>query len=244
MLFPGTIAILNFDNLDFDKKCVIEPSAIDKTIWEKFIELTLDDYSKLIAPKQIFICEGDRKGRKYQNFDAQIFSKIFEPHFPDFSFVSAGGSNEIADLNNPSIQMLQDVLTNTNIVRVTDRDDKSEEEIQELLKNGIKVLSRRHIESYLLDDELLVKLCVNTKQDAMVKELLAAKQMRIQNSIQRGNPKDDIKSASGEIYIDTKRILNLTQCGNTKDAFMRDTICPLITKDTKVFNDLYNEIFN
>jgi predicted ATPase len=244
VLFPGTIAFLNFDNLDFDKKCIIEPTAIDKTIWEKFIELTLDDYSKLIAPKQIFICEGDRKGRKYKNFDAQIFSKIFQPQFPENSFVSAGGSNEVADLNNPSVQMLQDVLQNTVIIRVTDRDDKSEDEIQELLKSGIKVLSRRHIESYLLDDELLVKLCVTTKNEAHIDEVLAAKQQRIENSIQRGNPTDDIKSASGDIYVDTKRILNLTQCGNTKDAFMRDTICPLITNDTKVFSDLYNEIFN
>src|SRR5690606_19778620 len=148
----GTIAFINFDNLDFDKKTVVEPTLIDKTIWEKFIELTLDDYSKLIAPKQIFICEGDRKGRKYKNFDAQIFSKIFQPHFPDYSFVSAGGTNEVTDLNNSSIHMLQEVLENTPIVRVIDRDDKSEKEIEELMKTGTKVLSRRHIESYLLDD--------------------------------------------------------------------------------------------
>lgn len=203
----------------------------------------MDDYSKLIAPKQIFICEGDRKGRKYKNFDAQIFSKIFQSHFPDFSFVSAGGSNEVENVNNPSVLMLQEVLANTTIIRITDRDDKNADEIDELKKAGTKVLNRRHIESYLLDDELLTKLCVVNGKEDKIGEILAAKQQRVQNSIQRGNPTDDIKSASGDIYVDTKRILGLTQCGNTKDAFMRDTICPLITNDTQVFIDLYNEIF-
>lgn len=61
--------------------------------------------------------------------------------------------------------------------------------------------------------------------------------------MERGNPTDDIKSASGKIYTELKRILSLTQCGNTKDAFFRDTIVPLITEETQIYKDLESEIF-
>ena len=65
-----------------------------------------------------------------------------------------------------------------------------------------------------------------------------------QNSTARGNAADDIKSASGEIYVELKRILNMTKCGNTKDAFFRDTLAPLITEDTSVYKELEREIFS
>jgi hypothetical protein len=33
------------------------------------------------------------------------------------------------------------------------------------------------------------------------------------------------------------------KCGNTKDAFLRDTIAPLITEETQIYKDLETEIF-
>ncbi len=65
----------------------------------------------------------------------------------------------------------------------------------------------------------------------------------ISQSIKRGNAKDDIKSASGEIFVNLKKILGLTQCGNNKCSFMRDTLSSLITEDTQIYKDLEKEIF-
>ena len=70
-----------------------------------------------------------------------------------------------------------------------------------------------------------------------------AKRQAIEESKRRGNPEDDIKSASGKIYTELKRILSLRQCGNKKDSFLRDTITPLITEDTQVYRELESEIF-
>ena len=67
---------------------------------------------------------------------------------------------------------------------------------------------------------------------------------KIAASTARGNAADDIKSASGEIYVELKRILNMTKCGNTKDAFFRDTLAPLITEDTSIYKELEREIFS
>ena len=74
-------------------------------------------------------------------------------------------------------------------------------------------------------------------------DCLQAKQTAIQECINRGKPADDIKSASGQIFIELKRILSLTQCGNNKCAFLRDTLTPLVTDDTTIYNELENEIF-
>lgn len=135
-------------------------------------------------------------------------------------------------------------MHNSEIVKFVDRDDKSVEEIAECNTKQIKVLKRRHIESYILDDEIITKLCNNIGKPEKIAECIAAKTAKITASIARGNAVDDIKSASGEIYVELKRILNLTQCGNTKDAFFRDTLVPLITKETSVFKELEEEIFS
>lgn len=241
--FPNSVSFLNFDNKNFDNELVIEPSEINKTIWNKFIEIALDDLSNLIAPSKVIFCEGSLKGRKNHNFDAQIFSKIFEKKHPDFSFVSIGSSNDVEKSDNPSINIIKEVLKNSEIIKIVDRDDKSVEEVNELVSIGIIVLKKRNIESYLLDDEIIKKLCEKNNKPDLIKDCLNSKSQKVQESITRGNPSDDIKSASGEIYIELKRILQLRQCGNTKDAFLRDSIAPLITEDTQVFKDLEGEIF-
>lgn len=68
--------------------------------------------------------------------------------------------------------------------------------------------------------------------------------MCFEKSVERGNPVDDVKSASGEIFVELKKLLRLRGCGNTTDAFLRDTIAPLITPDTQVYQNLKSDIFD
>ena len=80
-------------------------------------------------------------------------------------------------------------------------------------------------------------------KEEKTEDCITAKQQAISESVSRSNSLDDIKSASGKIYTELKRILCLTKCGNTKDAFLRDTIAPLITEETQIYKDLESEIF-
>ena len=242
--YHGSVIFLDFSNMEFDSQVIIKPSTIDRTIWNKFLELAFGDFAKLIAPKRIVFCEGTTKGRLYKDFDAQIYEKIFSSKYVDTSFISIGSCSEIENPNNISMQIISQVMKNSTIIKLVDRDDKSPEEVQERNKNNIKVLNRRHIESYLFDDEIIAKLCQKSGQLEKREACIIAKADAIQNSINRGNPHDDIKSASGDIYNALKKILSLTQCGNTKDAFLRDTITPLITEDTEVYKALEQEIFS
>ncbi|WP_205703529.1 hypothetical protein [Hymenobacter radiodurans] len=77
----------------------------------------------------------------------------------------------------------------------------------------------------------------------LIQDCLNAKAQAMQESVARGNASDDIKSASGKIYTELKRILNINQGGNNKCAFIRDTITPLVTEDTHVYKKLEAEIF-
>ena len=135
------------------------------------------------------------------------------------------------------------MLKNSEVIKIVDRDDRSETEIEELANKGIRVLKNRNLESYLLDDTLIRKLCETKGQAGKFDECIEKKKEAIQNSIMRGKPQDDLKSARGEIYNSLKELLGLTACGNNADSFLRDTMAPLITEDTAIYQQLEEEIF-
>jgi hypothetical protein len=240
---PGTVVFFDFDNRDFDSAEVIQPTIINRTIWNRFFDLALADFSKLIAPKIIVFCEGTSQGRKYKDFDALIYEKILGEKYHDATFVSVGSCSEIEDLENQSVKMISKILKSSKIIKFVDRDDKSDIEVAELLQKGIRTSGRRHIECYLLDDEIIEKLCSSVGKGEIVEQCLHAKTAAIQDSMNRGNPQDDVKSASGKLFNELKRILGLTQCGNNTCAFLRDTMAPLVTEETKVYEEIEKEIF-
>jgi len=135
------------------------------------------------------------------------------------------------------------VLYAVPLIKIVDRDDRSDQEVIELAKKGIKVLSKRHLESYLLDDTVIKKLCHEVGEDEKYEECICKKEKAIENTVSQGKPADDIKSSRGEIYNALKQILGLNRCGNNADSFLRDTIAPLITPDMEIYQQLEHEIF-
>jgi len=240
---PATVVFLDFDNKEFDLTEVIQPTQISKAIWDRFFDLAFADFSKLISPQKIVFCEGTSQGRKYRDFDSLIYGKILSEKHHGATFVSVGSCSEIEDIENQSVKIISNILKSSELIKFVDRDDKSDEEVAELLAKGVRTSVRRHIECYLLDDEIITKLCSSTGKDEFIAQCLQAKNQAIQESVGRGNPEDDVKSASGKIFTELKKILGLTQCGNNKCAFLRDTMTPLITQDTQVYQEIEHEIF-
>ena len=135
------------------------------------------------------------------------------------------------------------LVSGCTLVRLIDRDDHSSAAVEQFETEGIRVLSRRQIESYLYDDEILIALCAKAGRPQDAVAVLADKQQAIGESIQRHNPADDVKSAAGVIYTKTKQRLSLTSCGNDARSFARDTLAPLMTTNTSVYKDLRAAIF-
>ena len=240
---PRTVVFLDFDNRDFDLAEVIQPTQISRAIWERFFDLAFADFSKLISPQKIVFCEGASQGRKYKDFDSLIYGKILGKKYHGATFVSVGSCSEIEDIENQSVKIVSSILKSSEIIKFVDRDDKSDVEVNELLAKGIKTSSRRHIECYLLDNEIIRKLCSISGKEELAEQCLQAKSLAIQESVGRGNPQDDVKSASGKIFTEVKRILGLTQCGNNRCAFLRDTMASLVTEETQVYKEIEKEIF-
>ena len=242
-LHSDEVVFLNFDGYDFDDTVIIEPSECDSILFDKMLEITLGKDSTSLMPECIIFCEGSTKGNKRKDFDSRCYSNIFSKEYPRSVFYSLGSCSEVEEKEN-IVNFVKGISPNTKIIRLVDRDDRSEEEINENLEKGIKVLSRRHIESYLLDDEILKKWCENTDHPELATEISKIKEEEIQNSINRGNPKNDIKSAANVICDRVKKKLGLTNCGNNGDTIMRDTLSKLITPETEVYKQLKSEIFD
>ena len=240
---PGTVIFLDFGERDFDTEQVIRPTKIGKAIMDKFYELAFGDFAKLMLPKTIVFCEGNPNGEKRKDFDKTIYSTIFADTHPETLFISGGSCNDIEDIEKKSGQIIETLLKNTQVIKIVDRDDRSLQEVSSLIKMGIKVLKMRNLESYMFDDEVIKKLCESVGKPEKYEECLSEKAKAINDSKNRGNAPDDYKSARGDIYLALKRYLSLTQCGNTADTFIRDTLSPLITQDMDVYKRLEEEIF-
>ena len=239
---PGEVVFLNFDGYDFDENVTLEPSSCDTSLWNKMIEITLDDYAPFLSPETIVFCEGTTMGRKRKDFDARCYSIIFKSRHPNTIFYSLGSCNDI-ESKQSVIDFITKVSPSSTIVRLVDRDDRSPEEIADLQADGVKVISRRHIESYILDDSVLKKWCQTSNSPDKENELLAIKTQKIADSVARGNAPDDIKSAGNDICTLGKKLLGVTACGNNGEMIMRDTLAKLITPDMAVYQELEHDIF-
>ena len=156
--------------------------------------------------------------------------------------MSMGNDREIIGDKRGLAEALLSLIDGLEVVRLIDRDDRTETEIADLREQNVRVLSRRNLESYLFDDEILRALALSKGQVDKVDKLLAEKKRILAAST--NNPADDLKPASGCIYNASKRILCLTQVGNNAKTFMRDTLAPLIKPDMRVYEELKRDIFD
>ena len=242
---PGEVCFIDFETIRADERSQLVPSSIDRKYWKKILDIALDDMATLVAPSTIVLCEGQPSGLGISNqtFDATCYRHIFSDTYPDTDFVSVGDSRNVVDPSHPVGRSFRSVLADVVISRVRDRDDLSPQQVAELEQNGVRVLKRRHLESYLLDGEVLDALCTSVGHASKQQEIKDALKIALQHSQQRGNPVDDFKSASGEFYNEVKRLLQLTSGGSDSVVFMRDKLAPLIKPGMKVYSELESEVF-
>ena len=193
--------------------------------------------------KFIVFCEGNSGGIKNVDFDEKCYTKIFSMEFPNAVFCSVGSCKDIEEEDNLVFKTIKKVNPYHIIIKLIDRDDRSLEEIEELRMQGITVISLRELESYLLEDEIIEKLCIVCDKQEKFDEIKAIKAEALKQSISRGNPADDLKSAAGLYFTNTKKALGLTKCGNDTVSFLRDTMVPLITQETNTYKQLRKDIF-
>jgi predicted ATPase len=241
---PGTVVFLDFGGHDFDQPVTISPSITNRAFWQRNFTIAIGDMANLVSPTQIFFCEGDPKGTKKKEFDARCYSALFANEFPDAVFLSVGSSNEVKDKASLLGGVFSQFLPSVRTTFVVDRDDCTEPERQAILAQGNKILGRRHLEAYLLDDEILEKFCVAQGKPEVWPTFKSAKADFLANSLGRGNPSDDWKSIGENLRVAAKQHLSITQIGSNADSFMIDHLVPHITPETNIYKQLKSEIFS
>ncbi|MEV4270251.1 AAA family ATPase [Micromonospora aurantiaca (nom. illeg.)] len=243
---PGSVVFIDLQGVDFDQPVVLIPVEPTRDFWSRTLDVALGDLASLVAPERIVLCEGRplrKQNDRKAEFDASCYRRIFAREFPDTDFISVGNSHSAGSDHLDAGRAIQTVAAGTKITRVIDRDLRSDQEVEDLRTVGVRVLSRRHIESFLFDDEIIALLCERVGLADRVSDALRMKQDEIAASVARGNDSDDIKSAAGAIGVGLRRLLSLTSAGSDVTAFARDTLAPLIAPDTATYLQLKRDIF-
>jgi hypothetical protein len=235
---PGEVVFLDFDSHDFDAPIVMEPVAPSREFWKRTLVVALDDLAALVAPSRLILCEGSADG-----FDAKCYRTIFAHLHPDADFVSVGNSHDAQTDRVGLTSALQTIAEGTEVIRVRDRDLATEAEVAEWRLQGVRALSRRHIESYLYDQEVLDALCDKVGKPETKEAIAATREARLGELKDRAKDADDLKAASGAIYTDVRRLLGITGAGTTARAFAEQHLAPLIRPGMRVYAELELAVF-
>jgi predicted ATPase len=237
---PGQVAFIDFHDQNFDLPVKLQPIQPDRQFWQQMFHTALDDLAELVVPEYVVFCEGRKIGQpgKKPSFDVAVYQKIFGPWHPEVEFVPLGGGNEVQCCGKAFNYLLPKLAPGMKTWKVFDKDDRNGTEIKELRQEDIHVLSRRDIESFLWDDEVLERLCgLHGRPDA-TEEIKQKKQQQLQTLPRRGRPSDDVKAITDSLYIEIKKLLGLNGCGNSAEAFSIEHLAPLIQPGMAVYEEL------
>lgn len=243
----GTVVFLDFEGHDYDQEVTLRPVAPTRAFWERILRVALDDLAELVAPKQLVICEGNPTvpiPAKNESHDARCYEIIFGISHPDTKFISSGSSKDVSGDRLRFAHVFPLIVPGIDVRRVIDRDDHAPHDVAEFKQVGINTLSRRHLEAYLYDEEVLRLLCDSLGRSDAFPAIQVVRSKAISESVTRLNPQDDIKSAASAIYVETKKILGLTSCGNDQMAFARNILAPLVKPGLAVYEELRADIFD
>ena len=235
---PDSVVFLNFgdEKLNFDDEATIKPTDPDPDLWARTYEIALGDLAKLVAPKRIVLCES-------AGFDADCYNKIFGTHHPETRFIPIGSDQDVEKADENLIPVIQAVAEGAEILRLRDRDDADKDEIEENKEKGIRTLSHRNIEGFLLDDEVLLKFCEYHNIPGQIQNLIEARQTALNDSIANGKPHDDLKPTAQKVHVTARNALSPTPVGNKKIGFMKNHLAPRIQPGMAVYEQLYTDIF-
>ena len=242
--YPGQVVFLDFGGRDFDEPQVIEPAKTDRRFWKSIYRVALGDLSQLVAPNRVVICEGTPASvppAKNQSFDALCYSTIFEEEFPETEFISMGNDREVIGDKRGLAEALQTLMTAVTVVPLVDRDNRSPEEVRELVDSGVRVLSRRNIECFLFDDEVLRELVAKHGLAPDPEPLLDVKESFVANLPDGGQ--ENLKKVRGSLYNECKNWIVSDKHRNGVQQFMRLTLAPLIKPGMLVYEELKKDIF-
>ena len=228
---------------NYDEKETIEPSLPDQSFWSRHYDVALSDLGKLVAPEQIVLCEGRSAGYG-DAFDEACYNRIFGNEFPRVRFISVGSAEDLEHRMVQLVPLLKQIVQGTEIITFRDRDDLTTEQVSAARNRGVRVMSGfRNLESLLLSDGILKKLCENEGAPEVLDQIKNVRAEGLLGNNKEGRASDDFKPAAQAVHNAARRLLKLNRSGSTKEAFMRDILTPLVTAGTAEYQTLKRDVF-
>ncbi|HXV05540.1 MAG TPA: AAA family ATPase [Solirubrobacterales bacterium] len=240
---PEDVAFLDFGERDFDQAVQMSPAVLSREFWKRTIASSLGDVAELVAPDRLVLCEGQPSSGDRAEFDARCLRQIFGTSVPDVEFVAVGNDRQVIRDSAGVGQTVGTLVSGTTVIKLVDRDDRSESEVEILESDGVRVLGRRNLEGYLLDESVLYSLCDTLGKPEVKSEVSSARTEALRSAHEGGKPADDLKAAKGDIYNSCRKLLGLRQAGSSADVFMAEQLAPLLKPGMPVYEELYRDIF-
>ena len=231
---PNSVVFLDFGKDNFDEPVSLKPITPDPDFWARTYKVALGDLAELVVTGRTVFCEGEE-------FDAECYKNIFKNRHPEIDFVSLGARGNVEKSVTAANLAIEKIAKSAKVIGIVDRDKATCGEIKRNAKKGIRTLSRKTIESYLLDNEVLTKLCEDYDASDKVEDLLAAKQNALDKKKLKSS--DNLKSIVQEVHGAAQKVLESANLGNTRESFMMDVLAPRIQPGMKVYKELHKDIF-
>jgi len=230
-----SVVFLDFGKDDFDKPAELKPITPDSDFWERVYEVALGDLAELVLTERTVFCEG-------RGFDTECYRNIFKSRYPGLRFIPLEDRGNVEKTVKAANLALGKIAKKAMVIGIVDQDDATPEHVERRKKEGIYTLSRKTIESFLLDDEVLTKLCKDNDVPNKVHDLLDAKQKALDKNDLKSD--DNLKAIVQPIHGAARKILgSATKLGINKESFMMDILAPLIQPDMAVYKELHKDIF-
>ena len=135
----------------------------------------MEDLTGLLAPEQIYYCEGRNGTNDERGIDALCYNKIFETTKSEILFVSSGGNTELDGYSEIALKVLSKAFESLQIFVLKDRDDENRDKWLKLNPAKRRMLKRRELENYLYDWEIISKVdssADKNEYDKFVKDII------------------------------------------------------------------------
>ena len=235
---PDSVVFLDFGNRNFDEEVTITPAEPNPSFWSQTYDVVLGDLAELVITGRTVFCEGE-------GFDEDCYKNIFKNQYPEIHFTSLGGRENVVKSVTAANLAIGKIAKSAKVIGIVDRDKATDGEIERDSEKGIRTLSRKSIENYLLDDEVLTKLCEKHGKQDKIQDLLTAKTDALNNRTSGGKSKspDDLKPIAQDIHVAAQGIIDSVPLGNNKESFMKDILAKLIQPGMAVYEKLHKDIF-
>ena len=231
---PNSVVFLDFGKDDFDEPVKLKPTPPDSDFWGRVYEVALGDLAELVLTERTAFCES-------RGIDSECYSNIFKNRYPNLRFIPLEDRGNVEKTVKAANLALGKIAKKAMVIGIVDQDTAPPPAVERRKKEGIRTLSRRTIESFLLDDEVLTKLCQDYGGSDKVDDLLAAKQEALNKCNLK--PDDNLKAIVQTIHHAAQKALEPARLGTDKASFMMDILAPLIQPGMDVYDELHETIF-